>query len=310
MAQQNQLAKPVLPELSSQHQQFLSQMVDTINSLQGYNGPTKLNNHLDLNGYQVKNVGAPTSSTDAITHGVAEASYSADALAPKLESTGKNSLKTMRQLNSPVQREQTSSFLNDLMSSVPNANAIVPLLTNIGSPATGVRCVIPAGPFTFVDGSTVMLQGRTDLFSLPTSYAISSISCVGNVVTVASTAPVTEGQAITIAGVSPSSFNGSVTVSSAGSGSFTYQADLGTVSGSGGRVEENGVHYYAVRKRSGSVILLPQQSGDTMANRLHANLDGSQIVAVVVVNASGFQVSQSGGGGSAIVGSPTAGSFF
>ena len=91
---------------------------------------------------------------------------------------------------------------------------------------------------------------------------------------------------------------------------FTYQEDLGTVSGSGGKVELNNCYYYAVAKRSSVVALDGPFNGDTAQNRLKVSSDGSQIVAVVVLTNSGTQVSSSGGGGSAIVGSPTAGAFF
>lgn len=310
MANQNQLNKPVFPEFSSEAQQWLSQLADTVNSLQGYNGVIKLNNHVDLGGSQLKNVGAPTAPTDALTSGLAEASYSASALAPNFESTGKNSLKTMRQINSPVQRESNSSWLNDLMSTPPNANAIIPLTSNAMG---GVQVVIPASPFTFADGSTLLLQSRTDLLSLPTSYTIASISCAENLVTLSTTAPtgLTAGQVMTVTRVNPAGFNGSYPVTGTAAGNILYyQDDLGTVSGSGGSIELNNVWYYAVKKRSTLVNLFGPFNGDTASNRLQVNQDGNQIVAVVVLTASGSQVASSGGGGSVIVGSPTAGCFF
>ena len=310
MANQNQLSKPVFPEFSSEAQQWLSQLADTVNSIQGYNGVIKLNNHVDLGGSQLKNVGAPTEPTDALTSGLAEASYSASVLAPKLESTGSQPLKTVRRLSDPNQREGVSSFLNDLMSTPPNANAIIPLTS---SAEGGIQVVIPSSPFTFADGSTLLLQSRTDILSLPTSYSISSISCVGNLVTVVTTAPtgLTIGQAMTVTGVSPAGFNGSFPITGTALGNtLYYQDDLGTVGGSGGSVELNNVWYYTVKKRSTLVNLFGPVNGDTASNRLQVNQDGNQIVAVVVLTASGSQVASSGGGGSVIVGSPTAGVFF
>lgn len=310
----------VFPELSPQHQQFLSQMTDAVNSLSGYNGPISLKNHIDLGGHQVKNMGAATDSTDALTSGAAESSYSAEAVSSKLQSNGSNPLNTYRALNSNAQREQSSSYLNDLMSTVPSANAIIPLTTTLSSAVrgkvgatSGVTVTIPAGPFVFADGSSVMLLSRHDALSLPASYAITSISCVGNLVTVVTSTPtgLTVGGGMTITGVSPSGFNGSFPVTQViDQYTFTYQDDLGTVGGSGGSVELNNVYYYYVRKRSNIVHLSKQFSGDTAQNRLQVNLDGAQIVAVVVLTNSGHNVASSGGGGSIIVGSPTAGSFF
>lgn len=310
MADQNQLGKPIFQGLPGDFLTHYSQLIDTVNSLAGFNGPIVLNDHVDLKGNRIQNLGTPVDQTDAIAHAFAEENYSAHALRPKFESTGTNPLKSVRRINDQNQREQGSSFLNDLMSTPPSANAIIPLTEVVGG---GIQVTIPAGLFTFADGSSVYLQSRVDILSLPVSYSISSISCVGNLVTVVTSTPipVAVGGGVTIVGVSPSSFNGSFTVSSViSSTSFTYQEDLGTVSGSGGHVELDNVWYYSVTKRSNVVRLFGPFSGDTAANRLQVNNDGFQIVAVVVVTNSGSKVSASGGGGSAIIGSPTAGCFF
>lgn len=372
----------------------MSNIIDAVNTHSGYRGPIQLADDLDLSGNQIKNVAAPTEGSDVLTSEAAEASYSAAALKPKLEAGGPNPFVTYRQINNGSQREQVSSYLNDLMSTPPSANAIIPLttssltpgvvmgasLTNAGTSGytthanlptttsgtgtgalasitaalgvitggtvTGginyaigdkvyptqagssadayftvtavanggtITAAIPAGPFTFADRSTVMLEGRTDILSPPVSYTIASISCVGNVVTVQTVNPITVvvGSAVTIAGVSPASFNGSFPVTSyTAPDTFTYNLDLGSVSGSGGSVEVLNTYYYTVNKRSQVVHLIGPVSGDTAQNRLTACYDGSTIVAVVVLTNSGGQVSSSGGGGSAIIGSPTAGCFF
>jgi hypothetical protein len=310
MAQQNPLPKISLPGMDGQFAQHYSNLVDTVNSLMGFNGEIVLNNHLSLSGNRIKNLGEAADPSDAVTHALAEASYSATALQPKLESTGSNPLRSVRRISDPNQRETSSSFLNDLLSTPPSANQIIPLTS---AAMGGISVTIPAGLFTFADQSSVYLQSRTDLLTLPTAITITSISCVGNLVTVVTSAPtgVVVGQGVTIAGVSPASFNGSFTVVSVlSSTSFTYQADLGTVSGSGGRVELNNVWYYSVTKRSNYVRLFGPLSGDTAANRLTVNFDSFQIIAVVVLTSTGSNVASSGGGGSAIVGSPTAGVFF
>jgi hypothetical protein len=190
-----------------------------------------------------------------------------------------------------------------------DAYFLVSGITNSGN----VTVTIPATPFTFADGSTIYLHGRTDTLSLPASYGIQSISSVGNLVTVVTYLPtgLLAGKSMTIVGVTPSGFNGSYVVNSATPPyTFTYQNDLGTVSGSGGSVELGNVYYYAVKKRSPIISLIGPVSGDTAQNRLQANLDGVQIVAVVVLTNSGTMVSSSGGGGSPILGSPAAGCFF
>jgi hypothetical protein len=390
----NQIPKLDFSELGAAFNQHYSNMIDRVNSMMGWNGTIQVADHLDLGGKRIMNVGAPVEPADALSSAVAQKNYSASALKPQLQSGGSQSLDTYRQMNNSSQREQSSSFLNDLMSSPPNANAIVPLTsasltagfitsstlgfagtsgytTHTGLPTTtsgsgtgatsnivasggmvtsgsaaggvnysvgdkvfptqagssadayflvvavtntgNVSVTIPASLFTFADGSSVSLMSRTDLLPLPNSYGISSISSVGNVVTVVTYSPtgLSAGQSMTISGVTPSSFNGSFpTTSVTPPYQFTYQEDLGTVSGSGGTVDLHNCYYYAVQKRQNFVTLLGPFNGDTAENRLNANFDGYQIVAVVVLTNSGGNVASSGGGGSVIVGSPTAGAFF
>jgi hypothetical protein len=311
-SQINQIPKMTFPELPPQFQLIHSQMVDAINGLLGKNGPIPLANHLDMAGFRIMNVGAPEADTDALSSGVAEDNYSVSALAPQLESSSSTGLKSMRRLNDTNQREQSSSYLNDLMSSVPNANEIVPIISNVGAQ---VQVIIPMSLFTFADGSTIELISRTDLLAKPAQYTITSISSTGNIVTVVLSAAsgITAGQAATITGVTPSSFNGTFEIASSTGGgtTLTYQLDLGTTSGSGGYVQTNSVWYYCVKKRDPTVHLLGPFMSDTMQNRLQANFDQFSIVAVVVVTDNGAQVQLSGGGGSPITGaSPAAGAFF
>lgn len=292
-------------------QRWLDQLTDAVNIHSGYLGPTKFASHIDLGGNRITNVGPAIDASDAISSAVAEANYSAPALRPQLESNGSVPLKTMRQLNNSSQREQQSSFLNDLMSSPPSANAIYPTFASVGG---GVQVTLPASLFKFADGSSFILQARTDILSLPLSFTISSISVTSNLVTVMTTAPtgLTSGMLMTVTGVTPVQFNGpfAVQTSTGGGGTLTYQDNIGTGSGSGGSVELANVYYYAVGKRTTFITLFGPFNGDTAQNRLEVNYDGFQIVAVVVLTASGGQDAQSGGGGNPIVGSPTAGTFF
>lgn len=288
-----------------------SQLTDTVNSLLGYNGEIPLQNHVNMNGKSVRNIGAPITPLDAISSALADQSYSAPVLKPKLQAGGTAQLSSYRMLNSGTQREQLSSYLNDLMSSVPNANGILPTLHASG----GFEDVtIPPTIFTFADQSSVQVEGRMDTLSLATTYTITSISAVGGVVTVtvASATGLTAGELMTIADVTPAGFNGAVyiTNSSGGGATLQYNADVGTETGSGGQVQLANVYYYAVQKRSSLLFLFGPYNGDTAQNRLQVNYDGHQIVAVVVLNGSGGQLDQSGGGGSPILGSPAAGSFF
>lgn len=306
----NQLPKLNFVGMDDTQQQWTNQLTDTINALLGFSGEIPLQNHIRMNGFRVKQIGAPVESTDAVSHGVAQKTYSASVLKPQLQSGGSQPLDTYRILNSSSQREISSGYLNDLMSAPPNANNLFPTLTTIGA---NVQVSIPAGLFTWADSSFVNTQARTDLLSKPAQFAIATIACVGNVVTVTCAATgLVAGQVATITGVTPASFNGTfvLTSSTGGGTTLTYQLDLGTVSGAGGNVQINGVYYYSLKKRLTALSLHGAFSGDTLQNRIQACFDGSQIVAVVTITNSGGQIALSGGGGSAIVGSPTAGSFF
>ena len=310
MPQPNQVPKLQFPEMDPVFQQHYSQLIDTVNTLCGYNGPTKLADALDLGGKRIMNIGAAVEETDALSSGLAESQYSASALSPELAPSGSRPMPGYRILGSATQRESQSSFLNDLMSTPPNSNGILPTLTSgVGT----VTVTIPASLFTFADGSTLLLQARTDILTVPAEFAISAISCVGNLVSV-TCAPsgLVAGQAATITGVDPASFNGTFPIisSTSGGADLEYQLDLGTVSGAGGFVQVNGVYYYSVAKRSTIIRLFGPYASDTLQNRLQASPDGYQIVAVVTLTRSGGILDSTGGGGSPIVGSPTAGSLF
>jgi hypothetical protein len=310
MPQPNKLSKPQFPEMDSTFQQHYQQLIDTVNTLAGYNGEIVLSDHLNMGGKNVKNVGEPVDPTDVISSIVANGKYSASVLGPQLEAGASQPLKSYRQINNPSQREQATSWLNDLMSAPPSANNLFPTITNVSG---GVSVSLPSGIFQFADKSTVRLQGRTDLLSLPAQYAISSLSVSGGVVTcnVAATGLVA-GQIVTCVPGTNSSFAGTFILTSSASGGAVLQWQDPSASGtdSSGNIQVNGVYYYAVKKRRNFVSLFGPFSADTLQNRLQVNYDGFAIVAIVVLTASGGQVAQSGGGGSPIVGSPTAGSFF
>lgn len=311
MPKPNQLPKIQFEGIDPVHQQFLNQLTDTVNTLAGYNGQIVLNDHLDMGGKRVTNIGEPILPTDAISTGRASRSYSASALRPQLESNGAFPLQTTRRINDRNQREQGSSFLNDLMSSVPSASQVFPTVTPSGG---GVSVSIPSSLFVFADDTSTQLNGRTDLLSLPAQYAITGITLTGSVETITTSVAsgLVAGQIATVIGVDPASFNGVFQLIGA-TPPFTLVVDNPAASGmyvTGGFVQTSNVYYYGVQKRSQNLILFGPFSSDTASNRLEVNGDGFQIVAVITLTNSGAQVASSGGGGTPIIGSPTGGCFF
>lgn len=180
-------------------QQFVAKLNDILNNhgqvlnqQQGFGGPIVANNHMDMNGYRLMNVGQPQSATDALPVSTAHANYSAEALKAKFESGGSSALTTYRQMNSPFQREQSSSFLNDLASTAPTANTST---ISAGSVSGGFQSVtVSSGVLSRTDktivaypsltaslpvpGSGVAVHyvhiqaGSTELFLYPTSFPV------------------------------------------------------------------------------------------------------------------------------------------
>lgn len=311
MAAPNQLPEiPPIKGMDPVFNQHYLQLTRAINYALGYSGPITFSNDLDLQKNRIKNVGDAKEATDVVTKMVADANYSATALKPQLEANGSNSLSTYKQLNSGTQREQVSSFLNDLLSSPPSASTVFPTLTNSGG---NVQVSIPASIFTFADGTTINLQGRTDLLSRPAQYAITSLSVSSGVVTCNCAASgLVAGEVATIVPGTNATFAGTFQLTSSTGGGAVLQMQNPSASGtdSSGFVQVGSIYYYSISKRMNNLVLNGPFTTDNATNRLTVCVDGSQIVAVITITNSGGQVSSSGGGGTPLVGPPASGSFF
>lgn len=281
-----------LPTLNN----YLTQVQDQINRLSGATGPTELPSGVDVRGATLTGLGQPQSPTDAVSLAHAEDNYSAAALSPKLEASGSSPLKTYRALNSKAQRENYSTFLENCMSTSPTANTS----TISADPPVGgtVTVTVSAGSHLYVSGNELTYAQRTDTLSLPTSYSISSISRTGGVVTAnfSSAPPFTIGDFISIAGVSNSSFDGSFQITGGGGTTFTWNQSGANASSSGGGASQGTVYYYFIGVNSRTLALAGPYSGDTQENRLNVNIDGTVLVAVIVLTGSGVDLSQSAGG--------------
>lgn len=206
---------------------ILSQIQTTLNNVIGAAGPTTLSSGIDVAGSTVSNLGEPRSPSDAISKMHAERNYSAQALAPQLESGSSVGLKTYRALNSKSQQESYSTFLNKVMNTAPTCNSSTMSAT---VPSGGsVMVTVTGGYHYYVDGSNIVpYAARTDTLPVP------------------------------------------------GSGNYVY--------------------YYYIRGYSQTLALSPQFTADTQQNRLSINTDGTVLIAVAVINASGLDKTQSAAG--------------
>lgn len=289
--------------------QHYQQLTDTVNSLLGYNGEIPLQGHLNLNGNRIMNVGAPQESSDAISQTVANNAYSAAALRPQLEANGSNPLQSVRRINDSTQREQVSTWLNQVMSTPPNASTAQVAFDNSGG---GTVITINATNLTRADGSLQPIAGYNHAVSRPTAYTIVSITRVSGVVTATFAAgpAISAGQTVGIDSVTDSTFDGSFVVTGAVGLTLTWNQGLADASSSGGTASQGGVFYFYAKPGNPVLFVAGAFSADSPQNRIEASNDGKQIIAVAVVTSSGGQNSQSGGGGTPTTGAVNAGSFF
>ncbi len=288
------------PTLSAFNQQLKS-MAQSINSLMGFNGPVQIAAPLDLQGNTIKNVGQAQSDNDVVTMVQANRNYGAAAVAPQLESTGNKILQTTRRLNDTTQREQSTTYLNDLLSAAPKSNTINPIIN-------GSLVTIPASIFQFSDGSKKVYPGRSDTLSPPASYGISSWSVTSGVATVyLSSTPspaLVAGNFVYVSGTG--SIDGAAEISNIISPTSFQFNTTGTGSGTAGNVQVGGSYYYYIEKSIPQIKLQIVASGaDTPFNRLSVSGDQKQLVAVVQTNSSGISA-----GGGTPTNTANAGAFF
>jgi hypothetical protein len=294
------LDDPNLPLLN----QYLQEISQRLNYLSGHAGPIKLASSLDMGGNPIQNAGVPSGPNDVVNIEYALQNYGAAAVAPQLEATGKQILQSTRRLNDRNQRETNSSFLNGVLGVAPTSNTstIVP-----GSPSSGFVPVTVTGGFhQFVDGSQIPYSAYNDSLAIPSNFPISSLSRSGGVVTGTTSGANTlsAGDTVSIAGAGDPSFDGQfILVAPTSSPTFTYnQPTLGNASTTGGTISIYGVYYYSRKGNSNVLYRSGPYAVDSWTNRLTFNngtnpsLDGSTLIAVVVVNSSGIDTVNSGGG--------------
>ncbi len=305
----NPIPRLAFPEASPRMQQHLNLLVDTVNSLAGHNGTIQLNNHLSLAGNTIQNVGAAQNDDDVVTQAFAQSNYSASALRPQLEANGSNPMVTMRRINDSTQREQTSTWLNRVMSTPPNASAAQVLFSTSGGTTT---ITVNATTLTRADGSTQPLAGYSFPKSNPTSYSIVSISRTAGTVTAVFASPpgLSAGAQVGVSGVTDSSFDGSFVLTGVSGVDLIWKQSLTNASSTGGSLSTAGVYYIYAIPNNPQMFVAGGYGADTPQNRINASNDQKQIIAVAVLNGSGGVNSQSGGGGTPTTGDIAGGSFF
>jgi hypothetical protein len=288
--------------------QFFQSLGNTLNNLIGTGGTTNVTSHLNLNGKQIRNIAPPSSPTDAISKSYADTHYGPQVMQQQLGILGTAILQSVRRLNDVNQRETTSSFLNNLVSTAPTTNT-----SNVffGVPGGGtVTITVSSGVHQKVDGSIVAYGGFNDTVTLPTTYNVATLARSGNIVTMNTSVstPFIAGNVISIGfgnALSDLSFVGTFTLLTgvAGTGPYTYQQFAGNASATGGTASLGGVYYYALAKNSARLFRAGPFTADSWSSRLSSSLDGQTIVCVAVVNGSGGDISNSAAGSTA----PTAG---
>lgn len=287
------------PSLTLFNQQWQN-LVQAINVLQGHTGKSTVLSPMDLSNKQIKNLGSPTDTNDAVSKAYADANYGATAVRQQMEILGKSVLQSMRRLNDVNQRETTSSFLNSLMSTAPTTNN-----SNVtfGSPGGGtVPVTISAGQFSRPDESVVSYPAFNDTVPLPTLINISTLARSGGVVTLTTSGvnPYHAGDTINVTSgnaLSDTSFVGTfviTTIVTPGS-VFQYDQTAPNASATGGQVDSGGVFYYHLNTQQ-NILSRTAAPVDTWQNRLVASFDGQTIIGVAVVNGVGGAVTQSAAG--------------
>ena len=148
MAKQNQLSKPKLTGISTEHAQFLSQLVDSVNSQMGYNGPAYVNNNLDVQGNPINNVADPKAAMDALNLQTADKKYSPAVVGPQLDVGGKSPLKGLTYL-------YLQKYVNQII-----AGAGISISPASGTGKVTITATGGAAP-NFVDDETVSGSGTS-----------------------------------------------------------------------------------------------------------------------------------------------------
>jgi hypothetical protein len=283
---------------------ILQNHAQLLNYILGHGGePPYFKAGANFGGKPVRNVGMPETDGDVVPLAFANSNFGAAAIAPQIQALGKSVLQSYRRINDRVQQERYSTFLNSITGVAPTSNtsAVIP-----GTPSGGfVPVTITAGFHQFVDGHQEPYAAFNDSLTLPTSYAIASMTRTGGVVTGTTTGinVLGPGETVVISGASDPSFDGQqLLVAPTSTPTFTFNQSGPNATATGGVVSLNGVYYYSRRVGQSVLFRTGPFASDSWTNRLsfaggtNPSLDGSTLIAVVVVNNNGVDTVNSGAG--------------
>lgn len=276
---------------------MLSQVVGQVNALIGAAGKTVLPAGIDVAGSAVSGLGAPSSSSDAVSLGHAESNYSALAISQQLESGGKASLKTYRALNSKAQSESNTTWLNRLSNTSPTCNTSDVSAT---APSGGsVTVTVTAGYHKFPDGTIIPYGTFSDTIPVASTQSITSMTRVSGVVTASGTfTGLSAGDSVYVTGASDSTFNGTWMLVTASGSTLTWsQLHQPNSTATGGTVSTGGVYHFYLKNPSHQLAVAGPFGVDTQENRLSANIDQQVLIAVVTIDGAGLVANQSAAGG-------------
>lgn len=277
----------------SQYLSILTQRVNAVGPSTG--SPAEFPNGINLHGSHIANLGGLGPEHAGVSLYLAEQRYSAKAISPQLEAGQPNAPKSLRRVNDGAQQEKYSTFLNSAMNTAPTSNTST-------LAASGFTVTISAGYHEYVDGSLVSYGMRSDTLAASSPIAIVSITRSSGIVTVVTATPdgLAPADSATIAGVTDSSFDGTFTVSTiVNPTTFKYSQSGPDATSSGGTLASGRVYYYYLQRGKRVLSLSQPFATDTQSNRISVNQDGTVLIAVVVVNGSGIDLTQSAAGATA-----------
>jgi hypothetical protein len=143
---------------------WFEKMTLAVNTQAGLHGPVTLNTSLNLNGNSLTGLADPVNPTDAVHLSAAQAQFGPAAIQSAMEATGNEMLQTVRRINDTLQREQYSSFLNDVLNLPPTSNTSTVTVVAAGANST---ITVSAGTFKWGDQSVAAYAQRIDSVANP-----------------------------------------------------------------------------------------------------------------------------------------------